>query len=499
MRTSILTAVAFLLVIAGPAAADDIKLKSGETLTNVKVKKKTDKYWTIITLEGQRRRIKASDIAEHVEKPTIGDEIDEKAKALGRRDTAGHFELAKYAMEQGAIRKGKKLLAKVIRLDKDHAEARAMLGHVKCDDGKWRYGRSLERYVERQEEEKKKAMGWVKVDGEYVDPLTAKRLKAGMVEYEGRWISKSDVSKLEQGMTWVEGRWYDKDEKEKLDGGMRKDEKGKWKSIEELDKFHRSYSNPPWELESAHFIVKSHKTHRLSTLVLHHLEGLWAPLSDLCGDEPLIASRDDKIIVNILKDQPAHAASLNEHGGDDRVSYYSSRQGGHYSSQTGQICVYYYSEEYLMQWVLHCAGNAFVAKIAGYGRCSSNIYEAVGSYAQGFAHGKYTLWDTMMSHGFVNHELESFHKLVDEFDISRPVPSEVIEAAIARLGFAVHFLVTEHPDVIKPFMRRYLAGEASHRDLLKELEAKAGGDEKITAAYNALAKDHYDHWKKPSP
>lgn len=502
MRSSIIAVITLIGLLVAPAAADDIKLKSGETLTNVKVKKKTEKSWSLVMLDGQRRRIAASDVAEHVEKPTVGDEIDAKAKALKKKDAAGHFELAVYAMDQGATGHGKKLLAKVVKIDKEHVEARAMLGHEKCDDGKWRYGKSLMRYKAKAEDAKKKAMGWVKIGGEYVDPLTAKRLKAGLVEHDGRWIPKDDVAKLEAGMVWLEGQWYSAEEKAKVDQGMRKTSKGKWKTLKELDTYHRAKANPPWELESPHFVVKAHKSHRLCTTLLKHLEGSWAPLADLCGDEPLIGSTKDKIVVNIFPDRNTHAAAMSVHGGDDRVSHYSSRQGGHYSSQSGEISVYYHSEEYLLQWTLHAAGNAFLAKLIGYGKCSSNIYEAVGCYAQGHAHGKFWMWDTMTFNGFYEWEPKEIRNVLTEFDVKKQLDSKSQEAAVARLSFFVYYAVTKHPEITKPFMRQYLTKGSSHRDLLKALEAAAGGSEGLTKEYTECLeayKEQWQKWKKPSP
>lgn len=499
MRSSLFVAIALCALLATPALADDIKLKSGKTLTNVKVRKKSEKRWSVILLSGQIERIPAGDIAEHIEKPTIGDEIDRRAKALGKKDVEGHFELAGFATDKGATLHAKKLLGKVVKIDKEHAEARRLLGHEKCDDGKWRYGKSLQRYKKKADEAKKKAMGWVKIDGEYVDPLTAKRVKAGMVQHEGRWVPSEDAKKLERGMSFIEGQWYSAEEKAKVDGGMRKDAKGDWKPLKELDSFHRNKSNPPWELESEHFIVRSHKSHRNCVTLLHHLESIWEPLSELCGDAPLIAKRKDKIVVNLWDDRAEHSAKFADHGGDDRVSHYSSRQGGHYSEASGQISAYYHSIEYTLQWVLHSAGNAFVAKLIGYGKCSSNIYEAIGCYAQGFADGQYALWDTMNGNGIYGWEPKDIRSIVIDFDISKALDSKSQEAAVARLSYFMHYALETHPDVVKPIIRQWLGGKAGHADLINAVQEAAGGEEKLDAEYKAHLETFLRGWKKPNP
>ena len=489
-------ALVLTAAICGPAYADDIKLKDGRVLTNVKVLKKTQKYWRIELVDGNRMRIDPADVIEHVEKETVGDVFQKKQAEIGRKDAKALFELAKWGMEQGCTKHAKKVLARVIKLEPEHAEARAMLGHVKCDDGRWRYGKALERYQAKKEEARLTAMGWVKVKGRMVDPFTAKCLNAGLVEHEGRWYTKEDLAKVKRGMFQVDGVWYEAKEKEKVDGGQRKVGAG-WVSIADLDEKHRN-DDDPWEIPSEHFLLVSSISYDKNKALLEQLEMLWKPLTELCGDAPLTVGRDDKLKIVVRKNLDSYREFSQKHTVDDRTSLYSSALGGFYSPRDKIVVTYYYSMEYLAQWTQHGAAHAFLDAIGDYRRMPSNMYEAIGAYFQGFHGGTYRPYESIWWNGLREWKPErSPREILNAFILDpRGKSAQENERDMARIGMAFRFLQGAFPDIVKAWMRKYIRGSAAQPDLMEAIEVAAAGRD-LEAEFAEYVAEFLKGYEKP--
>ena len=167
MLRSFAAFLAFLILALSPVVrADEIKLKSGEVIKDCKVKSRRKTKWVLILLDGSRRTIKVSDIVEHIEKPTIGDAFAERIKKAGKKNKEALLQIGREAMKAGAKREGIKALRLVVKLERDHAEAHELMGDRKCQDGRWRNGRALEKYLAKEKEKELNAKGWKKIKGE---------------------------------------------------------------------------------------------------------------------------------------------------------------------------------------------------------------------------------------------------------------------------------------------------------------------------------------------
>ena len=474
MKTALYTLLIALFLAAPSALADEITLKSGEVIKDCKVQKKSAKTWRIILLDGNRRTIKASDIAEHVEKPTLGDEFDKKAAALGKKDAAGMLELGKWGMEKGIKRKAVKILNKVVKLDKKNAEARQLLGQELCEDGKWRSGKALAKYKDMRRGEKLAAQGWVKIKRTWYDPFSAKCIKAGLTKDEqGVWRTKDDLKQIKKGQFWFEGKWYDPKDRAKIDSGMRREGKN-WSKIDDLNGKHRAKENP-WKIETRHFILKSTLRYQTLQRLGELLDANFEALHELCGDAPLTAFKDKKIVVNLERERAGYNTANAKFVTDDRAALFSNSHGAYYSPGVGEVIGYYHDQEYLAQWVQHATAQAFMYKISKH-EPQSRLYEMIGSYLEGHYEGKYQPFHAIFWNGLREWEVEAPKSFVNKVDFAKAATSTANESRFSRLGFVMHFLMTKHPKIVKEQVRLFLQGKANHRQLFDAVEEAAGND-----------------------
>jgi len=110
----------------------------------------------------------------------LKEEFKKKDEAVDENDAGALFELAMWAEANGLKSESRRTLRKVIRVDKDHEEARKLLGYVKVD-GDWVTEREAERLKKKAEEAEKEAMGLRKWK-------------------DGEWYPAEEVEKMEQGL-----------------------------------------------------------------------------------------------------------------------------------------------------------------------------------------------------------------------------------------------------------------------------------------------------------
>jgi hypothetical protein len=475
MQRFVPVACGLLIVLTTPRAfADDIRLKSGEWLTEVEVVTKDDTSLRVRSLDGKMRTIPLADVDKHIEKPTSGQELDEKAKALKQaKNIPELITLAKWGFERGAVIHAKKLLNEVIKMDKENEEAHTLLEHEKLG-GKWLSGKAIEEYKAREEIEKKKALGWVEVGGKWMDPFAAKATKAGFTLVpEYGWRTKDEVAKIEKGMLFVDGQWYEKADKEKLDQEMRL-EGGKWMTIKEADEIHRKEKSP-WVVESSHFQVTAPLSLERVRIALARAESLWAPMHEFFGDAPLTPpGKRLKIIVGRDRDgyQMLHDIA---NPNDPRSAAYSRYMGLFYMPELKTAYTYYHSEQYLQQWIGHCAAQLFMGEIADHTKLKSPMCEALGAYFESFdADGTYAPQkkDFTTAAGFLRKARfdDTPRMELSRFDIAKK------EAGFAVAGFVMHYFVTTYPEVVKEWVPAFLKKGAGHIELVTAAEKKAGND-----------------------
>ncbi|MFT7620533.1 MAG: glucan-binding YG repeat protein [Planctomycetota bacterium] len=453
------------------AMADEIKLKSGETIKDCKVKKKGKSKWTVILLDGSRKSIPASDIESHVEKPTLGDALDARLKKAGKKNKDALLQIGRDAMAAGAKKQGVKALKLVARLDKNNLEAHQLLGDVKCEDGKWRNGRALEKYRNAAREAELKAKGWSKVKGEWVDPLTAQNIKDGLVKHDGKWYTKKHAANLKAGQIFMQGTWYGPGDKAKLDDGMLK-YKGKWGKVRDINSKMKE-NGDSWRLVGDHFIVIGPQGRKNLLICLQHLDSTWEAMAEIYGQASPTTKEDDKVTVYVAKDAQGYKDAFHQNGGDDRCSYFSSAFGGAFASKSGAVVTYYYNVGYLVQFTQQAGACAFQAKLLGYENCPSNFYDAFACYIQGFSGGRYRAFSEMSFNGFRDWKKpgDPFAQFID-YDLSTSYPTGAKnEQRFARMGFLIHYLREKHPDVLNEWVKMVFAKKGDTKSLVAKAKS----------------------------
>jgi hypothetical protein len=169
------------------AAGDVIYFKDGRSLEG-KILEEGDESVVIKTKFGkvtiEKSRIQK---IEYKESP---EEIYERlVKDTDMKDPDAVFKLALWCRDNGKKRDYSRYLEEVLKLDDQHDEANRELGNVQFD-GVWYAAKDLEK-AKRDKEERMKAQGMVKHNGEWMPEWEAKRLM-GYVEYEGDWITRME-------------------------------------------------------------------------------------------------------------------------------------------------------------------------------------------------------------------------------------------------------------------------------------------------------------------
>lgn len=177
-------------------------------------------------------------------------QLEEKMKGVKENDANGLFQVAKWADENGLKTDSKRLLRQVIKIDPEHAEARAMLGYQKYE-GKWLTQREIDREKAKKEEADREKQGLKKWKNEWVPKEDYEKYEKGLVpvtvDNQKKWVTPVEKERIDKGMTLVDGQWITPEEKEHLAKGEFKIG-DKWVNEDEANKVHAEFTNP-WELE----------------------------------------------------------------------------------------------------------------------------------------------------------------------------------------------------------------------------------------------------------
>jgi hypothetical protein len=230
-------------------------------------------------------------------------ELEKKLAAIDRKDANAVFGIALWAEQNNLKTDSKRLLREVIKINPDHAEARALLGYEKFGD-KWLTKREIEREKAKAEEAEMAAKGLKKWKDQWVPADDYAKLEKGLVKYEAdgeaKWVTPEQKERLEKGMELYEGTWVTKEEIEHRRKGEFKIGE-KWVNEAEADKFHSDFTNP-WELESDYFALKTSCTYSFGKKALMHADKTFERAYQLLG-LPLPKSGDlEKISLVMVKD-----------------------------------------------------------------------------------------------------------------------------------------------------------------------------------------------------
>jgi uncharacterized protein YkwD len=183
MRRSIFALVVgvTILAAAGLAVGDIIKLNTGGRIVGKIVEE--DETRIIVQTPTGRTEIMREDI-ESIERG--GDPVDiykQHLKMIDDSSAKDHYQLGLWCKENKLADEYEKHMLRAIELDPKFDAPHKELGY-EFYRGKW-----------MTYEDACTAKGWVKYEGRYYPPETAKRLEQGLVNVEGKWVSKEALEK----------------------------------------------------------------------------------------------------------------------------------------------------------------------------------------------------------------------------------------------------------------------------------------------------------------
>jgi hypothetical protein len=265
--------------------ADVLHLKNGETMKGEIVSETSEAYEVKVGI-GVVRVAKA-DVSKVDRAPKEASEFETRKASLKPKDVAARWDLAKWATEQGLMKEADGLYREIVRIDPNHAEARAVLGY-RLVDGKWMTDRDVEIATAKKESAKGASAseskdGKVLYRGRWVTPEEKSNLESGRVQHEGRWVTEEEKANLEKGMILHEGKWISKEEMANVEKGM-KFVDGKWVSQDDADQL-RSNWERAWELTSDHFALRTNATEAKAKSFLDSLEASYNEMKKLCDDK----------------------------------------------------------------------------------------------------------------------------------------------------------------------------------------------------------------------
>lgn len=148
-----------------PCRADIIILRDGSRLEGEIIGEEDGKL-KVRVRRAAVVEVPAKDVKKIERKLTKWQELDQRRKKLGGKDTAGRMALAKWCKKNFLTKQARALYEEVIKIDPNHVVARAALGYVK-HEGQWIL-----------EADFYKAQGFVKHKGQWISKDEADRLKA---------------------------------------------------------------------------------------------------------------------------------------------------------------------------------------------------------------------------------------------------------------------------------------------------------------------------------
>jgi len=221
----------------------------------------------------------------------VADEFADRLREA-RGDVDALWDLANWCEARGMMKERDRALQSLLRTSPEDRKARELLGHVHYD-GQWftsekrlaSYKKKKEREEKARREKEAKAKGWVRYQGDWVDPADIEFLERGWVRGDdGAWLSPEDKQKLDEGWMRQDLEWVAPAELSKIGEGLWKcgDE---WLTLEEADAYHADLDHW-WRIPGHRFIVWSTCERQLAKKALKLADDTHLDMQRLFGTAP---------------------------------------------------------------------------------------------------------------------------------------------------------------------------------------------------------------------
>jgi hypothetical protein len=177
--------------------------------------------------------------------------------AQAKNDTTLLFEAANFAKDHNFTADYKKLIKKILRIDKDHAGANTAEGRIKFE-GKWISQADYKKKLIQKLEAEFKAAGKIKVSGVWVDKEKVADAKKGVFHHDNQLVNKWEMRQFQAGKVRHPrtGRFIEAiDLKKAKDEDLIRLPDGRWVPVKTADRYHSDKARP-WMIRSKYcFLV----------------------------------------------------------------------------------------------------------------------------------------------------------------------------------------------------------------------------------------------------
>jgi len=218
----------------------------------------------------------------------VQDDFRARLKAA-RGDAEALWKLANWCEARDMLKERDTTLTALLRVTPDDEKARGLLGHVRFDGQWFTSEQRLESYKKKKDKERRaeearvaKEKGWVRHEGQWVDPADLIFLERGLTRAEdGTWVTAEEREKLAAGWVRQDTLWIRPDEREQVDQGLWKCGE-EWLSLEDANAYHRQLDSW-WRIPGERFELWSTCDRDLAQKALLHMDIAYRDLARIFG------------------------------------------------------------------------------------------------------------------------------------------------------------------------------------------------------------------------
>lgn len=237
-----------------------------------------------------------TDAAEPVSGALIEEYETRLSKALGRVEAL--WSLHAWCLEQGLAQVAQRPLRHLLRLEPDHARARAALDHVRAGDVWFESRAALDRWQASQEPAAAEACGRVDHKGTWIHPdLRALAAKGATLDPNtGLWTTRAEAKRVAQGWFRQDLEWIAPAGARHADDGLWRVE-GEWLPLEQANRRHARIDSM-WRIPGGEILLHATADRDVALRALAEMRRALEDLRRVYGVEPALP-----LSVAVLRDE----------------------------------------------------------------------------------------------------------------------------------------------------------------------------------------------------
>jgi hypothetical protein len=243
--------------------ADVVTLTGGRRLTG-RVDHREGGVVYVDTGNGQIIGVNEDDVLSVTPTDSLDAVCREAIGSVPDGDAEGLFKAALWCRSRHLNKEAEELARRVMKLDPEHAGARALLGYV-FHEGRW-----------MPLDEKMSACGFVRHDGQWVRREAADRMAEGLVLCEGEWLTPEEAQSR-KGLVRYLGKWMTPEAARRL-RSQRLAEWDRAKLLTAVEHTGGTGSGSLWIARTKHYVVRAADRQETADAAAAFMEALYGKL-----------------------------------------------------------------------------------------------------------------------------------------------------------------------------------------------------------------------------